>query len=103
MPQATPTEREIELQQQNEQLRLQLQQQQAVVDATPAGVIAKAKKAFKLPKGEEGYTHVLETQVNGETLAEPRVRAYDPHTYASLISKQHGYQADILHTGQDNE
>jgi hypothetical protein len=46
---------------------------------------------------------VLETQVNGEHLDQPQVRAYDPHLYDSLISKQHGYQAEILHKGQDDE
>lgn len=55
---------------------------------------------FTVPNGEEGYTHVAETQVNGEALAEPRIRAYEPHQYDTLISKQHGYQAEVIHRGE---
>ena len=69
------------------------------VDANAAAAL-KLKKGYKAPKGEEGYHHVLETQVNGETLAEPRVRAYDAHQYETLIAKQAGYTGEIIHKGK---
>jgi len=86
--------------QQNGILLGKLDAAEQVVAGTPKGRIKAVKDGFKMPKGEEGYTHVVETQVNGEVLEEPRIRAYEPHLYDNLISKQHGYQAEVIRRGE---
>jgi hypothetical protein len=101
------SQKELELQAQLDEYRQRegvllgkLDEATREVAKTPKGKIKAAKDGFEVPKGEEGYTHVVETQVNGEVLAEPRVRAYEPHLYDTLISKQHGYQAEIIRRGE---
>lgn len=84
----------------NGTLRGKLDAAEQVVAGTPKGRIKAAKDAFELPKGEEAYTHVVETKVNGEVLEQPRVRAYEPHQFDTLISKQQGYEGEIIHRGE---
>lgn len=102
-PQPLSSDDAAELQRLREQVARQKEQIEDL-KAVPADKQAKAvhevKKGFKVPKGEEGYTHVVETMVNGEVLEQPRVSSYDAHQYATLISKQQGYQAEVLHKGK---
>lgn len=77
-----------------------LRSENAELSATPAATASaaaqKVKAAYKVPEGEEGYHHVLITEQGGETLAEPIVKAFDPHQYAS-IAKLPGFKGDIIH------
>jgi hypothetical protein len=57
----------------------------------------KVKAAYKVPKGEEGYHHVLITHQGGEALAEPVVKAFEPHQYETSVSKFPGFKGEIIH------
>jgi hypothetical protein len=73
----------------------------AELEATPAAPASAAAKrvkaAYKVPKGEEGYHHVLITHQGGEALAEPVVKAFEPHQYETSVSKFPGFKGEIIH------
>ncbi|GAA4393541.1 hypothetical protein [Hymenobacter koreensis] len=75
-------------------------EQKAQAKAGQSEDLKKAKAEFKMPEGEEGYTHVRITQLNGQVLEEPQIKAFDPHQYETSISKQAGFKADVLHKGK---
>lgn len=66
------------------------------VDA-PSAAAKKVKAAYKVPKGEEGYHHVLITEMGGEALPEPIVKAFEPHQYETGVSKLKGFKGEIIH------
>jgi hypothetical protein len=88
-----------QMQLENGTLRGQLDKAEGEVAKTPKGRIKAIKNGFTVPKGEEDYTHVIETKVNGEEV-EPRIRPYEAHQYDTLISKQQGYEAEVIHRGE---
>jgi hypothetical protein len=64
--------------------------------------MAKSKESvetagFQPKEGEEGYVHVLVTQVPGETLTEPKVMAFHPNVYEQSISKTPGFVGEVIH------
>lgn len=81
--------------------KAKLESENAELKATPADPLSAAAKrvkdAYKVPKGEEGYHHVLITQQGGEALAEPIVKAFEPHQYETSVSKLPGFHGEIIH------
>lgn len=75
---------------------------EAADKASPSAsaAVKKLKDSYKVPKGEEDFTHVAITHLHGQELAEPQVKAFDAHTYATSISKQAGFKGEILHKGK---
>lgn len=85
-----------ELRSENQQLRSENARLVEQAKA-PKTHLEKLVAGFKVPEGEEAYLHVAETQVGGEELTKPRIRPYDPQQYDTMISKQAGYKATVLH------
>ncbi|MBG8556169.1 hypothetical protein [Hymenobacter guriensis] len=88
------TAREQELEDELAKLRGQL------AEATKPAASAKPYPAYKPAKDEEHLTHVRIVRLGGEVLAEPVVKAFDSHQYRTSISKQAGFQAEVLHKGK---
>jgi hypothetical protein len=125
---AQPTERERELEQQlakaQEAARIQqqdaaekLKEAKAQVDAAlfardqterqlveattaPATDVEKAKAAFEVPEGEEGYTHVYVTHKNGVPVERPQVEPYHPNVWKQLAKSPNIVQGEVFHKGK---
>jgi phosphoenolpyruvate-protein kinase (PTS system EI component) len=93
-PQASVREQELE----DELARLR--QQLAAATKQPA----KAPKPapYKVPKGEEAYTHARITMLSGVKLTEPVVKAFHADQYEQ-ISKTPGFEAEVVHQGQSED